>query len=58
MIEAPVWKTFAILIHLLDIKGVKKVFSAIKLCFYYFSYYVSNGINVTEFFKVDTLDKK
>ena len=30
------------------IKGVKKVHSAIKLCFYYFSYNVCNDINVTE----------
>ena len=29
------------------LKGVKKVRSAIKLCSYYFSYNVSNGINVT-----------
>ena len=29
------------------IKGAKKVRSAIKLCSYYFSYYVSNDINVT-----------
>ena len=35
------------------LKGVKKVCSAIKLCSYYFSYNLSNGINVT-----DTLDKE
>ena len=29
-----------------DLKGVKKVCSTIKLCSYYFSYYVSNDINV------------
>ena len=29
------------------IKGVKKVRSAIKLSSFYFSYYVSSGINVT-----------
>ena len=28
------------------LKGVKKVRSAIKLCFYYFSYCVSNDINL------------
>ena len=28
------------------VKGVKKIRSAIKLC-YYFSHYVSNDINVT-----------
>ena len=28
------------------LKGVKKVRSAIKLCSFYFSYYVSNDINV------------
>ena len=28
-------------------EGVKKVHSAIKLCSYYFSHYVSNDINVT-----------
>ena len=31
----------------LCLNGAKKVRSAIKLCSYYFSYYVSNGINVT-----------
>ena len=29
------------------LKGVNKVCSAIKLCSYYFSHYVSNDINVT-----------
>ena len=41
-----------------DGKGVKKVRSAIKLCSYKSSYNVSNDIYITEFFKVDTLDKK
>ena len=29
------------------VKGVKKVRSAIKLCSYYFRYYLSDDINVT-----------
>ena len=33
--------------HVLYLKGVKKVRSAIKLCSYHFSYNVSNDINVT-----------
>ena len=35
------------ILELADIKGVKKVRSAIKLCSYYFIYYVPNDINVT-----------
>ena len=31
----------------MQLKGVKKVRSAIKLCSHYFSYNVSNYINVT-----------
>ena len=41
-----------------NVKGVKKVRSAIKLCSYYFSYYVSNDIQATGILKVDTLDKQ
>ena len=40
------WKSNAAA-HMATIKGVKKFRSAIKLCFYYFSHYVSNDINVT-----------
>ena len=40
------------------IKGVKKVCYAIKVSSYYFSYNVSNDINVTGFFKVDSPKKK
>ena len=39
-----------------DVKDVKKVRSAIKLCSYKFSYYVSYDIYVTGI--VDTFDKK
>ena len=34
-------------LEILHLKGVKKVRSAIKLCSYYFSHYVSNDTSVT-----------
>ena len=39
------------------LKGIKKVRSEVKLYCYYFSNNVSDDINVTEIFKVNTLDQ-
>ena len=44
------------LVNHMHVKCVKKVGSAIKLCSYYFSRYVSTLMSL-EFFKVDTLNK-
>ena len=45
------------LVNYMYVKCVKKVGSAIKLCSYYTSCYVSTLMSL-EFFKVDTINKK